>query len=173
MFKVGDNIFYPLHGAGTIESIEEKDILGESKKYYLMKMPIGDVKVMVPTENAENIGVRDISDKSVVDEVFKVFDMSAEDEKVSWSKRYRDNMDKMKTGDLVEIADVVRSLSFKQKEKGLSTGEKKMLGNAKQILLSELVLTNNQGKEELEEIISDKIQKAYEQKLATEMEILN
>ncbi|MBE5822018.1 MAG: CarD family transcriptional regulator [Clostridiales bacterium] len=173
MFKVGDNIFYPLHGAGTIESIEEKDILGESKKYYIMKMPIGDVKVMVPTENAENIGVRDISDKSVVDEVFKVFDMSAEDEKVSWSKRYRDNMDKMKTGDLVEIADVVRSLSFKQKEKGLSTGEKKMLGNAKQILLSELVLTNNQGKEELEEIISDKIQKAYEQKLATEMEILN
>jgi len=99
MFKVGDNIFYPLHGAGTIESIEEKDILGESKKYYIMKMPIGDVKVMVPTENAENIGVRDISDKSVVDEVFKVFDMSAEDEKVSWSKRYRDNMDKMKTGD--------------------------------------------------------------------------
>ena len=172
MFNVGDNIFYPLHGAGTIESIEEKDILGESKKYYIMKMPIGDVKVMVPTENAENIGVRDISDKSVVDEVFKVFDMSAEEEKISWSKRYRDNMDKMKTGDLVEIADVVRSLSFKQKEKGLSTGEKKMLGNAKQILLSELVLTNNQDKEELEEIISDKIQKAYEQKLATEMEIL-
>lgn len=173
MFKVGDNIFYPLHGAGTIESIEEKDILGESKKYYIMKMPIGDVKVMVPTENAENIGVRDISDKSVVDEVFKVFDMSIDEEKVSWSKRYRDNMEKMKTGDLVEIADVVRSLSFKQKEKGLSTGEKKMLGNAKQILLSELVLTNNQGKEELEEIISDKIQKAYEQKLAIDMKILN
>ena len=173
MFNVGDNIFYPLHGAGTIESIEEKDILGESKKYYIMKMPIGDVKVMVPTENAENIGVRDISDKTVVDEVFKVFDMSSDDEKVSWSKRYRDNMDKMKTGDLVEIADVVRSLSFKQKEKGLSTGEKKMLGNAKQILLSELVLTNNQDEEELEEIITDKIQKAYEKKLATEMQILN
>ena len=162
MFKVGDNIFYPLHGAGTIESIEEKNILGENKKYYVMKMPIGDVKVMVPTDNAENIGVREIVKEDTVNKVFKVFDTATEMEKISWSKRYKENMDKMKTGDLVEIADVVKTLSFKQKDKGLSTSEKKMLNNAKQILVSELVLTNNKGKEEIEEMISDRIQNTYE-----------
>ena len=162
MFKVGDNIVYPMHGAGTIESIEEKDILGESKKYYIMKMPIGDVKVMVPTDNAENIGVREIVKEDTVNKVFKVFDTATEMEKISWSKRYKENMDKMKTGDLVEIADVVKTLSFKQKDKGLSTSEKKMLNNAKQILVSELVLTNNKNKEEIEEMISDRIQNTYE-----------
>ncbi len=165
MFKVGDNIFYPLHGAGTIESIEEKNILGENKKYYVMKMPIGDVKVMVPTDNAEHIGVREIASNDVVDKVFKVFDTAGELEKVSWSKRYKENMDKMKTGDLVEIADVVKTLSFKQKDKGLSTSEKKMLNNAKQILVSELVLTNNKDKEEIEEMISDRLQTTYDSML--------
>ena len=162
MFKVGDNIFYPLHGAGTIESIEEKNILGENKKYYVMKMPIGDVKVMVPTDNAEHIGVRSLASKDTVDKVFKVFDTTFEEEKVSWSKRYKDNMEKMKTGDLVEIADVVRSLSFKQKEKGLSTSEKKMLNNAKQILVSELVLTDHKNKQEIEELISEKLEATFE-----------
>ena len=162
MFKVGDNIFYPLHGAGTIESIEEKNILGENKKYYVMKMPIGDVKVMVPTDNAENIGVREIVKEDTVNKVFKVFDTATEMEKISWSKRYKENMDKMKTGDLLEIADVVKTLSFKQKDKGLSTSEKKMLNNAKQILVSELVLTNNKDKEEIEEMISDRIQTTYD-----------
>ncbi len=166
MFKVGENIFYPLHGAGTIESIEEKDILGENKKYYIMKMPIGDVKVMVPTDNAEHVGVRCLSGNDIVEKAFKVFDTPFEDEKVSWSKRYKDNMDKMKTGDILEIADVVRSLSFKQKEKGLSTGEKKMLGNAKQILISELVLTNGIDKDQVEDMISDKIQKAFDVKMS-------
>lgn len=165
MFKVGDNIFYPLHGAGTIESIEEKNILGENKKYYVMKMPIGDVKVMVPTDNAENIGVREIADENTVNKVFKVFDTAGEMEKISWSKRYKENMDKMKTGDLVEIADVVKSLSFKQKDKGLSTSEKKMLNNAKQILVSELVLTNNKNKEEIEEMISNRLQNTYDSML--------
>lgn len=165
MFKVGDNIFYPLHGAGTIESIEEKKILGEKRKYYVIKMPIGDVKVMVPTENAENVGVRNLVSQSVVDQVFKTFDYYEQDNDVSWSKRYRDNMERMKNGDILEIAEVVRTLTFKQKEKGLSTSEKKMLTNAKQILVSELVLTDKKDKEEIEQIIDEKMQKTFDKKM--------
>ncbi|MDD4066484.1 MAG: CarD family transcriptional regulator [Clostridia bacterium] len=165
MFKIGDNIFYPLHGAGTIESIEEQKILGEKRKYYVIKMPVGDVKVMVPTENAENVGVRNLVSNNIVSKVFKTFDTYIEDAVINWSKRYRDNMDKMKTGDILEISDVVRSLTFKQKEKGLSTGEKKMLTNAKQILVSELVLTNNMDKESIEGMIDEKMQKAYDKKM--------
>lgn len=165
MFKIGDNIFYPLHGAGTIESIEEQKILGEKRKYYVIKMPVGDVKVMVPTENAENVGVRNLVSNNIVSKVFKTFDTYIEDAVINWSKRYRDNMDKMKTGDILEISDVVRSLTFKQKEKGLSTGEKKMLTNAKQILVSELVLTNNMDKESIEVMIDEKMQKAYDKKM--------
>ena len=135
MFNIGDKIVYPMHGAGRICSIEEKDILKEKQTYYILEMP-GEVKVMVPTAKAEEIGVRNIIDK---DSVSKVFSVLEKDETVmdkNWNKRYRDNMDKLKTGDIYLIADVVRNLSFKQKEKGLSTGEKKMLTNAKQILVS-------------------------------------
>ena len=124
MFNVGDKVVYPMHGAGTIEAIEEKDILGEKQAYYIIKMP-GEVKCMVPTAKAEEIGVRDIIDKETAGKVFKVLEQESTEMSMNWNKRYRDNMDKMKSGDAYEIADVVRNLSFKQKEKGLSTGEKK------------------------------------------------
>ena len=133
MFKVGDKIVYPMHGAGTIESIEEKEILGEKQKYYIMKMPVGDIKVMVPTKNAELIGVRDVIGSDVAKNVLDVLSQGPTDMSSNWNKRYRDNMEKMKSGDIYEVADVVRNLSFKQKEKGLSTGEKKMLVNAKRL----------------------------------------
>ncbi len=160
MFNVGDNVVYPMHGAGTIEGIEEKDILGEKQSYYIIKMP-GEVKVMVPTSKAEGIGVRDIIDKETAGKVFKVLETTSTEMSMNWNKRYRDNMDKMKSGDAYEIADVVRNLSFKQKEKGLSTGEKKMLLNAKQILVSELTLAENSDKEKMEEIINDTINTSY------------
>ena len=156
MFNVGDKIVYPMHGAGVIDSIEEKNILGEKQSYYILKMP-GEVKVMVPTAKAEEIGVRNIIDKSSADKVIGVLE---QDETVM-DKRYRDNMDKMKSGDIYEIADVVRNLSFKQKEKGLSTGEKKMLNNAKQILVSELVLAEHATQEEVEQLVENKINTSY------------
>ena len=137
MFNIGDKIVYPMHGAGVIDAIEEKDILGEKQSYYILKMP-GEVKVMVPVDKAEQVGVRNIIDKTSADKVFSVLSQDETEMEKNWNKRYRDNMDKLKSGDIYEIADVVRNLSFKQKEKGLSTGEKKMLVNAKQILVSEL-----------------------------------
>ena len=160
MFNVGDKIVYPMHGAGTIDSIEEKDILGEKQSYYILKMP-GEVKVMIPTAKAEEVGVRNIIDKSSAEKVFSVLgkDETAMDK--NWNKRYRDNMEKMKSGDIYEIADVVRNLSFKQKEKGLSTGEKKMLNNAKQILVSELVLAEHATQDEVERLVENKINTSY------------
>lgn len=160
MFNVGDKVVYPMHGAGVIEAIEEKDILGEKQAYYIIKMP-GEVKCMVPTVKAEEIGVRDIIDKETAGKVFNVLEQDSTEMSMNWNKRYRDNMDKMKSGDAYEIADVVRNLSFKQKEKGLSTGEKKMLLNAKQILVSELTLAEHATQDQVEEQVENTINASY------------
>ena len=157
MFNVGDQIVYPMHGAGTIDSIEEKDILGEKQAYYILKMP-GEIKVMVPVEK---VGVRNIIDKTSADKVFSLLSQDETEMDKNWNKRYRDNMEKIKSGDIYEIADVVRNLSFKQKEKGLSTGEKKMLTNAKQILVSELVLAEQSNEDEIEELVDNKINTSF------------
>lgn len=160
MFNVGDKIVYPMHGAGVIDAIEEKDILGEKQAYYILKMP-GEVKVMVPISKAEQVGVRNIIDKNSADKVFTVLSQDETEMDKNWNKRYRDNMEKLKSGNIYEIADVVRNLAFKQKEKGLSTGEKKMLENAKQILVSELVLVEQSNKDEMEELVDNKINNSF------------
>ena len=161
MFKVGDKIVYPMHGAGVIETIEERAILDEKQSYYIIKMP-GEVKVMVPTAKAEEIGVRNIIDKETAGKVINVIEQDSTEMSMKWNKRYRDNVEKMKSGDIFEVADIVRNLSFKQKDKGLSTTEKKMLLNAKQILVSELVLAESKEKEEVEELVDKKINTSYE-----------
>ncbi len=172
MFNVGDKIVYPMHGAGVIDSIEEKDILGEKQSYYILKMP-GEVKVMIPTEKAESLGVRNIIGKGFANDVIGILEKDETVMDKNWNKRYRDNMDKMKSGDIYEVADVVRNLSFKQKEKGLSTGEKKMLNNAKQILVSELVLSDNGEKEDVEQIIDNKINSSFKLFKSEEIEAEN
>lgn len=160
MFNVGDKIVYPMHGVGTIDAIEEKNILGENQAYYIIKMP-GEVKVMVPTAKAEQIGVRNIIGKEEAEKVISILGEDETEMSQNWNKRYRDNMEKMKSGSIYEVADVVRNLSFKQKEKGLSTGEKKMLSNAKQILVSELVLAEHASQDEVEELIDNKINLSF------------
>ena len=160
MFNIGDKVVYPMHGAGIIQDIEEKNILGEKTAYYIIKMP-GEVKVMVPTAKAEEIGMRNIIDGETASKVFQVLETDSTEMSLNWNKRYRDNMEKMKSGDIYEVADVVRNLSFKQKERGLSTGEKKMLLNAKQILVSELTLAENAQKEAIEELVDSKIDKSF------------
>ena len=162
MFNVGDYIVYPMHGAGTVDAIEEKNILGEKQSYYIIKMP-GEVKVMVPTSKAEEVGVRGIIDKNSAQRVFKILEEDETEMSQNWNKRYRDNMEKMKSGDIYEIADVVRNLTFKQKEKGLSTGEKKMLLNARQILISELVLVESAPQDEVENLVDNTMLKSYKE----------
>ena len=163
MFNIGDKIVYPMHGAGTIDAIEEKEIQGEKYQYYIINMP-GEVKVMVPTARAEAMGVRNVIDKEGANKVLQILEQDETEMSDNWNKRYRDNLDKMKTGDIYQIADVVRNLSFKQKEKGnLSTGEKKMLSNAKLILISELVLVEHASQDEVEQLVDNKINMSYKE----------
>lgn len=162
MFNVGDKVVYPMHGAGTIDSIDKKNILDEEVEYMNISMP-GGVKVMVPSNQASKQGLRNIISQNDVEKVFCVLETDETAMSDNWNKRYRDNMDKMKSGDIYEVADVVRNLSFKQKEKGLSTGEKKMLNNAKQILVSELVLVENTTNAEMEKLVDNKIDVSFKE----------
>ncbi|HHY24854.1 MAG TPA: CarD family transcriptional regulator [Clostridiaceae bacterium] len=162
MFEVGDKIVYPMHGAGVIESIEEREILGQKQNYYIVRMPIGDMKVMIPIDNVEDIGIREIIG---VQEVEKVIETLKEQNTIvtnNWNKRYRENMGKIKTGDIFEVAEVVKTLMVRDKEKGLSTGEKKMLNNAKQILISELVLAKGVDHSEIESAIDNIVDNSIE-----------
>lgn len=160
MYNVGDEVVYPMHGAGRIVAIEEREVMEEKQSYYILEMP-GEVKVMIPTATAEEHGIRSVINKDEAQKVMSVLEQDETEMEKNWNKRYRENMDKMKSGNIYEIADVVRNLSFKQKEKGLSTGEKKMLYNAKQILVSELVFAEGSTQNEVEELVDSKINSSY------------
>ncbi|MGO1370057.1 MAG: CarD family transcriptional regulator [Senegalia sp. (in: firmicutes)] len=155
MFDIGDKIVYPMHGAGIIEGIEEKEILGEKKKYFVMKMPMGEMKVMVPMDNIEDIGIREVISLEELEQVLGVLGDDETKMPQNWNRRFRANMDKIKSGDIFEIAAVVRNLLIRDREKGLSTGERKMLNNAKQMLVSEIVLSKDIDEIQADELIED------------------
>ncbi len=160
MFQIGDRIVYPMHGAGIIEDVEIKEILGERREYFIIRMPIGDMKVMVPVSNVDDVGVRYIIDKEEIEGVMDILKGRRSTMPQNWNRRYRMNMDRIKTGDIEEIAAVVRNLSILDDEKGLSTGERKMLGNARQMLLSELVLASGKDMPEVEKLVHDAIRES-------------
>ncbi len=157
MFNIGDKVVYPLHGAGVIESIEYKEVLGENKEYYVLNLPIGEMKIMLPLDNIENLGLRDIVSNKIVSKVYSILSDSKSEMSKNWNRRYRDNLEKIKTGDIIKVAEVVRNLMIMDEEKGLSTGEKKMLKNTKQILISELALVNDEDWTKIEKKIDDKV----------------
>ncbi len=157
MFNIGDKIVYPMHGAGIIEGIEEKEILGEKRKYYIMKMPIGDMKVMIPVDSVNEIGVREIISNEEIGRVINILKGEKTSMPQNWNRRYRANMEKIKSGDIFEIAVVVRNLMLRDAEKTLSTGERKMLNNAKQMLISEIVLATDYTQEETEKLIDEAV----------------
>ncbi|MGM0414476.1 MAG: CarD family transcriptional regulator [Bacillota bacterium] len=154
-FEIGDKIVYPNHGAGTIIGIETKEILGEEKQYYIMELPIGDMRVMIPIDKIDEIGVRGIIDEEEADQILALLKGDKSKMSQNWNRRYRANMEKLKTGDIYEVGGVVRDLTIRDEEKGLSTGEKKMLSNARQILISELVLAKDMDEEEVKSIIDN------------------
>ncbi|MGO1468571.1 MAG: CarD family transcriptional regulator [Tissierella sp.] len=158
MFEIGDRIVYPMHGAGTIENIELKEILGEERKYFIMKMPIGEMKVMIPIDNMEEVGVREIVSKKEMEEVITILEGDKSKMPQNWNRRFRLNMDKIKSGDIHEIAAVVRNLMLLDNEKGLSTGERKMLNDAKQMLISEIVLVYELTVEEVEKLVAESVE---------------
>lgn len=155
MFNIGDRIVYPMHGAGIIVAEEEKEILGEKRKYFIMKMPMSDMKVMIPIDSVEEIGIRPVVDEEEIEKVKLVLADEETEMSQNWNRRYRANMDKIKSGDIYEIAGVVRNLVLRDREKGLSTGERKMLSNAKQMLVSEMVLSKEMENEEADNLIEE------------------
>ena len=157
MFKVGDKIVYPMHGDGVIGEIEEKRILGEVRKYYILNVPCGDMKIMIPIDACTEIGVRPVAEPLVIKHVLKILRSEPTEMPTNWNRRYRENMERLKTGDVLEVAEVVRNLERSDREKKLSTGEKKMLANAKQILASEMVLAQNIDVAKAMKIINDAI----------------
>ena len=159
MFKVGDKVVYPMHGAGIIEAIEEKEILGEKRSYYIMHLPVGNIKVMVPMNNAEEVGIREIIDEQGADRVIEILQDDGEVDLANWNHRYRANLDKMKSGDIFELADVVRQLMLRDGGKGLSTGERKMLDNARQMLISELALVKEMDEEQALSLLTNSVRR--------------
>jgi len=147
LFNIGDKVVYPMHGAGVIESIEEKEVLGETKKYYVLRLPVGDMKVMIPVTNYKDVGLRQVIDGDGVQRVFRILSEQSTSMSSNWNRRYRANLEKIKSGNVYEVAEVVRNLITRDKEKGLSSGERKMLESARQILISELVLATEMNED--------------------------
>ena len=148
MYEVGDKVVYPHHGAGKIMRIEHKEILGNMRDYLTIQILHNDMTVMVPVENADRAGLRKVVDAVVIDEVLEVLCGDPTKMPKNWSRRYKHNRDKLKTGDIFEVAEVVRNLAIRHADKGLSTGEKQMFTKAKRILASELMYARDFNEEE-------------------------
>ena len=157
MFVIGDYIVHPMHGAGVIENIVNKRINGDEREYYVLKLPVGDMVVMVPVEGCECIGVRPVVSRAEAQEILNTFPNIEISMTQNWNKRYRETMDKIKSGNLLEVSEVVKGLMCRDVERGLSTGERKMLHSAKQILISELVIALDTNYGQIEEELASSI----------------
>ena len=154
MFQIGDKIVHPMHGAGVIDSIVSKKVNGVVRDYYILKLPVGGMLVMIPTEHTEEIGVRPVVDRDEADRLIAAMPDIEVDMTQNWNRRYRENMLRIKSGDLMEVPRVVKGLMLRDENRGLSTGERKMLHSAKQILISELVLSQDASYEDVEKRIN-------------------
>jgi CarD family transcriptional regulator len=153
LYQVGDKVVYPHHGAGRIMQIEDKEVLGQMRSYLTIQILHNDMTVMVPVENADRTGLRRVVEEAVVDEVIAVLHGNPTKMPKNWSRRYKHNREKLKTGDIFEVAEVVRNLAVRHADKGLSTGEKQMFSKAKKILASELMYARNINEEEATEYL--------------------
>jgi CarD family transcriptional regulator len=147
LYKVGDKVVYPHHGAGTVIKKEKREVLGEKREYLTIKILHNDMTVNVPSENAEKVGLRKVIGEDMVKVVVKALTGGGTQMPKNWNRRFKHNRDKMKTGDILELAEVVRNLSLRDREKGLSTGEKQMFVKAKKILASELMYAKDLDEE--------------------------
>lgn len=157
MFKVGDKIVYPMHGAGTIEKIESREILGEIKDYYILNIACGTIGLMLPVDTCEKIGVRSIVSNDELNAAIFILGQESTKMADNWNKRQRENTDKLKTGDINLVAEIVRNLTRNNRERKLSAGEKKLLTNAKRILTSEIMLIRDVDEDVAMGIIEDAI----------------
>jgi len=155
MFEEGDQVVYPNHGAGVIIAIENKKILDTKKQYYIIKLAIANMKIMVPVEKVDDLGIREVINATEVEKILVLLNDEKTAMSDNWRSRYRENMEKVKTGDPFEVGEVVRNLSLRDREKGLATTEKKMLNDAKQTLISELMMAKNKDEKESKKMIEE------------------
>lgn len=158
MYAVGDKVVHPMHGAGIIEEIKEIEIVGNKRQYYTVRFAMGNMSANIPVENSDNIGIRGIIEKTEAKKVLERFrDLPVTDDN-NWNKRQRDNLVKIKSGDIYQVLGVLKDLMFREKTKGLSTSERKTLGSARQIVMSELILTSVAEVSDIESIMNDTIE---------------
>ena len=165
MYKVGDKVVYPHHGAGTVVKREKREVLGEKREYLTIKILHNDMTVNVPADNAERVGLRKVIDEEAVKKVVKYLTSGGTEMPKNWNRRFKHNRDKMKTGDIYELAEVVRNLALRDGEKGLSTGEKQMYVKAKKILASELMYAKTMSEDEALEWLEETLTEGAKPKL--------
>ena len=154
-FDVGDKVVYPHHGAAVVERRELKEVFGETREYLVLRLAYGDLTLMVPTDNTDEVGLREVINDEEVEEVFAVLRKKEARMPTNWSRRYKNHSEKLRSGDIYQVAEVVRNLSIREKDKGLSAGEKRMLTRARQILVSELTFAIGVSEEEAEKKLND------------------
>lgn len=143
MFQTGDKIVHPMHGAGVVDSIVQKKVNGVVRDYYILKLPVGSMLVMIPVESSREIGVRAVINREEAEKIIAAIPSIEVEVDQNWNRRYRENMGRLKSGDLTQVAGVIKSLMWREARRGLSTGERKMLHSAKEILLSELAMVRD------------------------------
>jgi CarD family transcriptional regulator len=156
LFQKGDTVVHPEHGAAVIQELREKEFLGEKRTYLVLRVAYGDLTLLIPVDSTEQVGLRQVVSKNEVKKVLKVLTEDESSMAANWSRRFKNNIEKLRSGDIYQVAEVVRNLSIREREKGLSAGEKRMVVKARQILISELVYAT-EGTEEKAEAMIDKV----------------
>lgn len=154
-FQVGDTVVYPHHGAATVQEVNTRKIKGEDTVFLKLEVSHGDLTIEVPAENCDLVGVRDVVDAEGLEKVFEVLRAEVSEEPTNWSRRYKANLEKFQSGDVIKVAEVVRDLWRREQDRGLSTGEKRMLAKARQVLVSELALAEEKEEDEAEAMLDE------------------
>lgn len=168
MFRKGDTVVHPEHGAAVIEELRDREFLGEKRKYLVLRVAYGDLTLMIPVDSTEEVGLRQVVSKNEVKKVLKVLTEDESSMAANWSRRFKNNMEKLHSGDPYQVAEVLRNLAIREREKGLSAGEKRMIQKARQILISELSYATGKSEEDAEIMIDDVLEEAHGSKLAAQ-----
>jgi CarD family transcriptional regulator len=169
VFRKGDTVVHPEHGAAVIEELRERDFLGERRKYLVLRVAYGDLTLMVPVDNTEEVGLRQVMSKTEVKKVLNVLKQDESTMAANWSRRFKNNMEKLHSGDPYQVAEVLRNLSIREREKGLSAGEKRMVTKARQILISELSYSTGGTEDDAGAMIEKVIEEAHGSKIPAEI----
>jgi CarD family transcriptional regulator len=168
LFRKGDTVVHPEHGAAVIQELREKEFLGEKRTYLVLRVAYGDLTLLIPVDSTEQVGLRQVVSKNEVKKVLKVLTEDESSMAANWSRRFKNNMEKLHSGDPYQVAEVLRNLAIREREKGLSAGEKRMILKARQILISELSHATSKTEDEAEIMIDEVLDGAHGVKMAAQ-----